>query len=161
MLKAGAGGNWPLFDEMLDPYVVQQQSPLSCGAACGEMLLRDRGVEVTQKIIEKITGAPISVKVLAPVLETLDSSDSRGWAGGTIVIPGASDEDLVRTLNSTGSWAAVMWELGASVGHLVVVDGLDKMGRVMIRDPWHGTSYKMEMADFVASWSLLAVYSLP
>lgn len=41
---SGAGGNWQVIDEIADRAVVQQQDKLSCGPACGEMLLGDRGV---------------------------------------------------------------------------------------------------------------------
>ncbi|WP_425562158.1 papain-like cysteine protease family protein [Litoribacillus peritrichatus] len=34
------------------------------------------------------------------------------------------------------------------MGHWVVVDGLDDAGRVMIRDPWQATKYKMDMTEF-------------
>lgn len=44
--KAGAGGNWNVLDEVVDPNVVKQATPTACGAACGEMLLKDRGVFV-------------------------------------------------------------------------------------------------------------------
>ena len=36
----------------------------------------------------------------------------------------------------------------ANKGHFVVVDGLDKAGNVLIRDPAGGTKYAMDIADF-------------
>lgn len=41
---SGAGGNWRVIDEIVDANVVQQQDNLYCGPACGEMLLRTRGI---------------------------------------------------------------------------------------------------------------------
>ena len=40
----GAGGRWPVIDEIVDPRVVRQQSNLSCGPANAEILLKDRGI---------------------------------------------------------------------------------------------------------------------
>lgn len=40
VLEGGAGGNWTVFDEVLDSNVIKQLTLTGCGAACGEMLLR-------------------------------------------------------------------------------------------------------------------------
>ena len=50
-------------------------------------------------------------------------------------------------LNSKGSWCAVMHEFGAKVSHMVIVDGFDEAGLVMIRDPFGGVSYRMTMEN--------------
>jgi len=47
--QAGAGGNWPVIDEILDPSVIEQQGDLSCGIACGAMLLGDRKINSSQR----------------------------------------------------------------------------------------------------------------
>ncbi|WP_370058391.1 hypothetical protein [Pseudomonas protegens] len=39
-----------------------------------------------------------------------------------------------------------------------MVDGLDSGGRVMIRDPWKGTSYKMDMKEFQGTWNGCSVW---
>lgn len=158
-IRIGAGGRWPVFDETLAPNVVKQQSKVSCGPACGEMLFRDRGVKITQEIIEQASYVPIEAQVLANVLNQLEPSYTRLWLGGAMHMSGVSDEDLVRELNKTGSWAAVMWERSASIGHLVVIDGFDDHGRLKIRDPWDGTSYTMQMTDFLQVWSGIGLYS--
>jgi predicted double-glycine peptidase len=75
---SGAGGNWRVIDEIVDANVVQQQDNLSCGPACGEMLLRNRGFDDEEKIL--------------------------------------------------------------------------------IRDPWAGTKYKMDIEEFLNYWTLFAVY---
>jgi Papain-like cysteine protease AvrRpt2 len=61
-------------------------------------------------------------------------------------------------LNTTGSWAAVLWEVGAGIGHMVLVDGLDEAGYVLIRDPWDSTKYKMTIDDFLNYWTTEGVY---
>jgi filamentous hemagglutinin len=51
-----------------------------------------------------------------------------------------------------------MWEEGSSVGHWVIVDGLDDAGRVMMRDPWQATSYKMDVGAFQQRWTGYSVW---
>lgn len=46
--KGGAGGNWNVLDEIVDPNVVKQSTPTGCGGACGEMMLKDRNIFVDQ-----------------------------------------------------------------------------------------------------------------
>ncbi|MGL5059599.1 MAG: papain-like cysteine protease family protein [Microcoleus sp.] len=158
---SGAGGNWQVIDEIPDRTVVQQQDRLSCGPACGEMLLNDRGIcGANQSLIATETGVPVSIEDLAIALNTLDASNSRFWLGGTVSIPGATNYEIVEVLVSTGSWAAVLWETLADLGHIVIVDGLDDTGKISIRDPWNATKYKMKLVGFLNYWNLQAVYSL-
>lgn len=158
---SGAGGNWQVIDEIADRDVIQQQDKLSCGPACGEMLLRDRGIYgANQSLIAAETGVPVNIEDLALALNTLDASSSIFWLGGTISIPGATNSEIVEVLISTGSWAAILWETLADLGHIVIVDGLDDTGKILIRDPWNATKYKMELEEFLNYWNLQAVYSL-
>ncbi|MGK7901393.1 MAG: papain-like cysteine protease family protein [Hormoscilla sp.] len=156
---SGAGGNWPVIDEVVDPEVVPQQNDLSCGPACAEMLLRDRSINISQAVIASETGVPADASSLARVLNSLDEEVSRLWGGGELVIPGATESQLLDALNATGSWAAVLWESGARMGHVVIVDGIDETGKVMIRDPrGQGTKYKMNRDDFLQYWNQQGVY---
>lgn len=158
-IRIGAGGRWAVFDETLDPNVVKQQSKVSCAPACGEMLFRDRGIQISQDIIERASFAPISADYFARTLNALDPNKTRRWEGGFISLPGASDKQILDRLNKSGSWAAMMWERGASIGHLVIIDGFDNYGRLAVRDPWDETSYKMQLKDFLEVWSGVAVYA--
>ena len=153
---AGAGGHWPIIDEVVDSTIVRQKKVSACGPACGEMLLRDRNVVISQSQIgEDLTDA----KGLSDALNQLDDSGCL-WKGGALSLPGGDIQALFTTLNNTGSWAAMMWETGNKVGHWVVVDGLNLKGRVLIRDPMHGTKYKMSYEDFLDYWTEYAVYKL-
>lgn len=158
---SGSGGNWPVIDEIADANVVQQKDRVSCGTACGEMLLQDRAIyDVNQSIIADETGVPVSAEVLADALNHLDSSGARVWLGGTVSIPQATESEIIDVLISTGSWAAVLWEPLANLGHIVVVDGIDETGKILIRDPWDATRYKMERQEFLNYWNSQAIYSL-
>lgn len=106
----------------------------------------------------------MSVEDLAAALNQLGSAEQR-WIGDALEIPGATSEDVVRTLSRIGSWAAVLWESGSSIGHMVIVEGMDRSGRLRISDPWgktararNGSSYKMEMEEFLRFWNLQGVF---
>jgi filamentous hemagglutinin len=73
-------------------------------------------------------------------------------------IPGASFAELLEVLMSTGAWIAELREPGARLGHLVVVDAFDALGRILIRDPWDGTKYKMDKEEFLQYWTLQGIY---
>ncbi|MCU1766064.1 hemagglutinin repeat-containing protein [Pseudomonas protegens] len=144
-VRAGAGGSWNVLDEVVNPNVVKQITPTSCGAACGEMMLRDRGIFATQvELGTELT----SMNTLANKLNKFDS----GWAGNTV------DTSSFNALNKTGSWSAMMWDSGNKIGHWVVVNGVDDAGRVLIKDPFNGTQYKMGIDSFKDVWNGQAVY---
>lgn len=144
-IQAGAGGTWNVLDEIASPNVVKQSTPTACGAACGEMLLKDRGVLTSQVDLgTELT----SMNSLARKLNTVDS----GWVGNAV------DVSSFNALNKTGSWSAMMWDSGNKVGHWVVVDGVDDVGRVLIKDPFNGTQYKMGVEEFKDVWNGHSVY---
>lgn len=154
-----AGGNWRVIDEKVDMRVVKQQDNLSCGAACGEILLREKGInDIDQARIVKDSGAPASPAYLASVLNQLSPSDVGEWRGGGLEIEGVGFSQLLDCLICTGVWVAELRELGARLAHLVVVDGLDEQERVLIRDPWRGKSYRMEREEFLNYWTLRGIF---
>jgi ABC-type bacteriocin/lantibiotic exporter with double-glycine peptidase domain len=154
-----AGGNWRVIEEQSDVRVVKQQNNLSCGAACGEMLLKEKGINaINQDTIINEGSAPISPAYLASVLNNLSPSNLGEWRGGGLEIEGLGFSELLDCLISTGVWVAELRELGTRLGHLVVVDGWDNQGRVLIRDPWQGTHYKMEPKEFINYWTLRGIF---
>lgn len=154
-----AGGNWQVIEEQSDARALKQQDNLSCGAACGEMLLKEKGInDINQNTIIKEGGAPISPAYLASVLNNLSPSNLGEWRGGGLEIEGLGFDELLDCLISTGVWVAELRELGARLGHLVVVDGWDNQRRVLIRDPWQGTHYKMEREEFIDYWTLRGIF---
>jgi predicted double-glycine peptidase len=161
----GAGGNWYVLDEQLDPTVTKQFNQDACGAACGQMLLRDRGVEdVTQQAIAQISGGvPMRMQELAVALNQLWNLPGE-WVGQGVQIPGTEDQALLQILCRTGSWGAGLWEEEAIMGHIVVVDRVGDE-QVWIRDPWGlewrsrvGTRYKMGVSEFLSVWTRQAVF---
>jgi len=145
--KAGAGGNWPVIGEVIDSKVIKQIDSLSCGAACGEMVLKDLGIDV---LLGQLPKGLTDINSLARALNKV--SPGIKWLGNFV-----DPSDFV-ALTKRGSWVAMMWNKGNRVGHWVVVDGVDDLGQVLIRDPWNGTKYSMKFEDFLETWSFGAVY---
>lgn len=159
-LLGGAGGHWPRQDEQFDPSVVCQRDVLHCGPACAEMLLRDRGVvDIDQTAIAAFCGVPVALVELASALNQLVEPAAGSWQGGAIRLPGASDMQLLRALGTTGSWAALLWQSGQRIGHLVVIDFALNPERLLVRDPWSpGTTYTMTSQNFLDYWSQEALF---
>jgi ABC-type bacteriocin/lantibiotic exporter with double-glycine peptidase domain len=156
---SGAGGYWQVIDEVTDSWVIQQQDPVSCGPACAEMLLRDFGINnVSQGFIAQLTGVPVNVQALAQALNQLEPKKGLHWIGGGFAIEGAEDAEVLEVLISQGSWIAELRETGARLGHLVVVDGYNREGRIRIRDPWERTKYKIEPEEFLKYWTFQGIY---
>lgn len=87
--------------------------------------------------IEKLGTEKVDPRALAPEL-------GEGWFGEFINQPTASQ---VRELCSSGPFGASLRKFGFDA-HMVVVDGLSKQGRLIIRDPAHGYKYEMSVHDF-------------
>lgn len=154
---AGAGGHWPVIDEIPDPLVRRQVNDASCVSACGEMLLRDRGVDtVTQTDLLARLGSPAITADLAGVLNRL--LGVREWRGAVLDVATMGGRRAVTLLSSTGSWAAELYPFGAHLAHVVVVDSVSDDDLLSIRDPFDGTSYTMKLDDFLVYWSWTAVW---
>ena len=106
---------------------------------------------------ENLTGAPTSAEEIANALNELTPATSHRWQAGFIdtSTPLAAFNLL---LNTEQSWMGQRSEFGNRVGHMVVVDGLDRTGLVLIRDPWEGTRYKMNIDEFLQVWNQIAVF---
>jgi filamentous hemagglutinin len=158
---SGAGGYWPVIDEVASLSVIQQQDRFSCGPACAEMVLRDLGIDnVTQALIAKNTQTPVRLSDLAQTLNQFEVKGLRRWVGGGFDLSEATVAELLATLISTGAWIAELREPMARLGHLVVVDGFNENSLLLIRDPWQGTRYKMEQEAFLNYWTRRGIYAI-
>lgn len=137
----GAGGSWKVIGERSDPGVVKQLTPHSCVAAIGEMLLRSRGISVSQQKIIDIIGELSTPELLA---EFINEVDSDRWYGGFI------DPDKPDRLVGLSEFGVVFRE-GHPLGHMVLVT-LFTEGFVYVNDPWEGTSYRMSRTEFGEVW---------
>lgn len=138
----GKGGDWMVLNERPSPDVVMQLRPDSCVAACGEML--SNGALKQESIIEAVSTTP---EALAPLL-------GPEWKGG--FIRGEREKILDLLLSGKQSWGAELRDEfyhDVRMGHMVVVDGLNEAGNIMIRDPQDATRYEMTKQAFLHHWS--------
>lgn len=144
--KIGAGGFWEVIDEKQDSSVVRQKTPLSCVAAVGEMLLRRRGIAMTQEEIIDIIGEASTTEKLARLLNEIEkTSGDLKWHGTIVAV-----RHLEKIIDKD-CFGAVLRE-GSALGHLVLVAGLKK-GLLTVNDPWDGTSYRMTVEEFLKVWN--------
>jgi len=153
-----AAPEWPIHGEVPGT-VVRQSQPLSCVSAAGEVLSRGR---LTEADLMARIGVPSDAETLA---RELRETTGQSWIGGMISV-GGEPADTFRVLNDMGQpWGAevlISTDVGHIVNqgnmhHMVVVDGLDDLGRVKIHDPWEGSSYSVELDDFLNHWTEKAV----
>jgi hypothetical protein len=86
---SGSGGYWEVLDEWVDPTVIKQFNDDACAAACGEMLLIDRGCQMSQQEIARCAGGvPMEIAILAIALNQLANLAGR-WIGAPIGTEGA------------------------------------------------------------------------
>jgi len=142
----GAGGSWKSIDEKPDDAVVKQLTPLSCVAAVGEMLLRSRGIMVSQRSIIDIIDEPSSTAKLANYLNDVDTSKAVGKWYGSII-----ERKSIMLLLRKGPIGVVLRD-GEPLGHLVFLPNAEA-GRLTINDPWDGTSYKLSFFEFFRHWN--------
>ena len=101
----------------------------------------------SQSQLIKAIGAPSNAQSLARAL-------GKGWRGGYV-----GPENLNILLKSGQPFAAEFKEVGERLAHMVVVDGVNSAGQVLIRDPWGvGTTYRMTMDAFLKAWNGIVVF---
>jgi filamentous hemagglutinin len=82
------------------------------------------------------------------------------WRGG-FVVKEQREQALDVFLRGKQSWGAELRDNfyhRVEMGHMVVVDGLDDTGNIMIRDPAHGERYEMTRENFLKHWSDRALF---
>ncbi len=142
----GAGSFWKVIEEREDPSVVKQSTPFSCVAAVGEMLLRNRGISMTQQAIIDIIDVPSSIVELAHLLNNVDSADKKKRWFGSIV-----ERRNILLLLREGPVGVVLRD-GGTLGHLVLIYMTDS-GRLEVNDPWDGTSYNLSFFELFRHWN--------
>jgi filamentous hemagglutinin len=154
----GAGGLWNTIDEVVDPAVVRQLNGGSCGPSCGAMLLRATGNPAAQSAIALRQGAVMSDNASRLAGAMNDLAGTPGiWKGGFIDVF-TNPTGTFGVLSRNGSFATTLRTPAMKVSHMVVVDGLDDVGRVLIRDPAGVTRYLMNWDDFIKVWEGQSVY---
>ncbi len=144
--RAGKGGDWPVLNESAAADCVLQFRGDACVAAVGEMLSDGRLNQV--ELFEKVRTIPeLLAKELGPE-----------WRCSFVADSESALNELLRRGKSWGVELKDEFRRQVSMGHMVVVDGLDEAGNVMIRDSQHATRYEMTREDFIKHWTGRAVY---
>jgi filamentous hemagglutinin len=147
------GASWskfPALNERPSSNIIKQLTEHSCGAACAQTLLREADIHVSQSQLASTAGMNsgrkgIDVSNLADAMN--QASSSQIWRGGYI----DASVDMINTLNNRGSWIALL-SPKSKIGHYVIVDGVDDIGNLAIRDP-RGLEYSLSQRDFLDWWT--------
>ena len=148
--KVETFGSWPRSNvEVNKDLVIKQLDQVSCGQACGAMMLRDRGVNV--KPVEIGEGlSSFQVNVPGNLLsQIVNIAPNIKWSSGHAIYFEKALNVLLR--KGSGSWIAEM--RGSVVNHAVVVNGVDINGFMKILDPWDSTTYTMTRSEFMKYWT--------
>lgn len=159
--SSGQGGWWDVLEETESPDVVRQCNDNSCGPACAEMLFKSRGfVSVTQEMIISAQGDEWSDdQSLSSAMNSVHQDLGLGSRGqwSAWVNPVNNSQSTFDHLSGRGSYITSLKSFG-SESHMVVIDGVDARGRVIVRDPYEGTKYLMEWDEFVRVWEGMSVW---
>jgi hypothetical protein len=155
---AGRTTQWPVINETVDPSVIRQLNPASCGPTCGAMLLRGKGTVAFQSALALRQGSALTSKAedLAGAMNRLEGKTA--WKGLFVDVL-HNPTTTFNTLNAYGSFGTTLHVAGMQVSHMVVVDGLEA-GKVIVRDPAEGTRYLMLFSDFLAVWEGQSVWRI-
>jgi RHS repeat-associated protein len=151
LARGGASSeNFSTINERASTSIIKQFTENTCGAACGQTLLREVEIDVSQSQLaiqaNLNLGKPgIGVENLANAMNVV--SGSQIWRGGFV----DANEEVLKALNKQGSWIALL-KPKAKLGHYVIVDGLDNSGNILIRDP-RGIEYGLSTSNFLKLWS--------
>ena len=142
---------WERLDEAHDLSVMRQLHPVSCGPACGAMLLKHHAVMVLQSAIALAQGSVLTHDAarLAEAMNRL--AGYQGWLGAFVDVF-THPRQTFTALLAHGPFATTLLTFGMHMSHMVVVDGFDRMERVSIRDPSRGTRYLMLWDEFTRVW---------
>lgn len=149
-MKAGAGGYWKRQNEKIDESIPLQKG-LSCVAAVGEMLLRERGIIVPYQEIVDIIQVKASFYNLAKVLNEM-SVKNPNWIAA--FLPPWKIDFVMNLKESFG----VILQEPQELGHAVFVKRVNKNGTLFIFDSADQTSYLMTKEDFYNNWGGGVIY---
>ena len=139
MKKFGALGNWQRLDEQFDESIIKQLNDASCVSAVGEMLARFYGLNISQKEILESIGEWSNSKRLAEFLNSVETRNDVEWIGGFFY----DDIEFIEGITEDVKvWGAMLRDK-ETLGHAVLIGGLDKNGLIIIHDSFDQTSYKI------------------
>lgn len=161
---AGAGGDWPRFNETDDPSIEAQITRDSCGPACARIVWRALNafpLPTHEELYERTGRTACNARALATAMNECESIPIGGgncWQGEFLDPPGDDFRALLDLLADYTPWIAHLREPLVSLGHFLVVDTIGSH-EVTVLDPWHpGTRYVMSLDSFADYWCLEVVW---
>lgn len=152
--QAGVGGGLRYLRETPTPRMVKQEHAYGCVIACVRQLLRDAGIELSERDLRGrigvVEGFGSKFESAAEVLSELHPGLT--YAGGSV-----NPED-VNILFQRDPWVARVRTLSGR-SHAILVDGLAG-GVVEVRDPWGldgpgagtGSEAVLSLGHFLEHW---------
>jgi hypothetical protein len=169
----GSGVPWKVLGQVVDLDVPMQLDSAACGPACIQQVLRSRGVEISQRTLiqrarESVLTTRSGLVATTDIRDLLQHYDPSGeWTAAPLPesIREMGYRRGIQELSGKGPWIAVVGP------HAVVVEGIDRYGRVVIRDPWPepawdrgiraGSRYVVTTAEFRKYWFGESIYRRP
>ena len=158
---SGKGGDWAVLNERPSPDVLQQLHSKSCVAACGEMLTE--GAVKQEHLIEQLLlyhPEELREKEMPAALEWVARELGPQWKGGAVKLANEQatiSQKLDAMLSLKRPWCTALYE-GGPIGHAVIVEGVDEVGHISIKDPFHATRYEMTREEFLTFWTQRVVF---
>ena len=137
----GALGNWQKIDEKFDETIIKQINDASCVSALGEMLANYYGLNLAQADILENIGVWANAEILADFLNSKETQFGVEWIGGGFPLASKFVKGI-----STDVWGAMLRQ-SETIGHAVLIAGIDELGLMIIKDPFDQTRYKMTDAE--------------
>lgn len=146
-------------NEKPSPDIIQQENKNACTFACGETIMPDvlNQMELKAEFKDRYKVLLGDDEEPLGTFEFLAEKLGPPWFGGYREEFISDEEKLFKILKKNDSWVAGMKNFGETI-HAVVVDGLAKNGRLVIRDPAKATTYELDVDIFVRFWTLIGVY---
>lgn len=131
--------------------IEQQQAMNWCWAASIQDVMAQAGSYTSQEeIAARLDGWPSDRPAyINEVVALLNSYGFRAWQAGR---PG-SPQELFDSLSSGWKLIAFVRPSGGTVGHYIVLQGIDPYsGGVIVSDPWTGATYVNSLPQLYAGW---------
>ena len=135
-------GNWQKIDEKFDESIIKQVNDATCVAAVGEMLATFYGLNLSQSEILEGIGVWSNAESLAKFLNSKENRNNIEWYGGNF----PQEPKYIASISTKQKWIVMLRE-GRWDGHAVLIDGIDQDEKIIIKDPFDQTTYKMDVDE--------------
>lgn len=132
--------NWEAKNERFSPDVVRQTEDVSCVNAVGEMLSEGR---LTEAYLKEKIGVPGDKNKLLRELG-VDKWEYK-------ICDVGKELEAIDDFCERGPWMMELYDTKGSTRshHVIIVDGKNEAGNLMIRDPHEGTKYEMTIKELL------------